>query len=88
MKGKQLVNFLAYLAVGLIAIALILGKLLGWLINPQVLAIMNLVAQIVAYTITAVFAFCFAKSKRNKGWMIAYLVFVVVIIVFTIINFV
>lgn len=88
MKGKQLINLLSYIAVALIAVALILGKLLGWLINPQVLAIMNLVAQIVAYTITAIFAFNYAKSKRNMGWMIAYIVFVIAIIVFTILNFV
>ena len=82
MKGKQFVNFLAYISIALIAIALFVGKILGWLISPNVVNVLNLVAQIIAYTITAVYAFMFAKSKRSIGWMIAYIIFVIVIIVF------
>ena len=82
MKGKQFVNFLAYISISLIAIALFVGKILGWLISPNVVNVLNLVAQIIAYTITAVYAFMFAKSKRSIGWMVAYIIFVVVIIVF------
>lgn len=86
MKGKGFVNFVAYISIGLIAVALILGELLGWLINPSVLAVMNLIAQAIAYTITAVFAFFFAKSKKNIGWMVAYVIFVVAIIIFLVMG--
>ena len=86
MKGKQIVNFMAYISVALIAIVLILGKLLGWLINPNVLNLLNVIAQIIAYIITAVYAFSFAKSKKNIAWMIAYVIFVILIIVFTGLN--
>ncbi|MBR6778994.1 MAG: hypothetical protein IKM43_02445 [Clostridia bacterium] len=86
MKGKQVVNFLAYISIAFIALALILGKLLGWLINPNVLNALNLIAQIIAYTITAIYAFSFAKGKKSKGWMIAYVIFVILIVVFTILN--
>lgn len=82
MKGKQFVNFLAYISIALIAVALLVGKILGWLISPNIINILNLVAQIIAYTITAVYAFMFAKSKRWIGWMVAYIIFVIVIIVF------
>jgi len=82
MKGKQFVNFLAYISIALIAIALLVGKILGWLISPNVVNVLNLVAQIIAYTITAVYAFMYAKSKRSIGWMVAYIIFVIVIIVF------
>ena len=82
MKGKQFVNFLAYISIALIATALLVGKILGWLISPNVVNILNLVAQIIAYTITAVYAFMYAKSKRSIGWMVAYIIFVIVIIVF------
>ena len=61
-----------------------LGKILGWLISPDVVNILNLIAQIIAYTITAVYAFMYAKSKRSIGWMVAYIIFVVVIIIFMI----
>ena len=87
MKGKQIVNFFAYISIALIATVSIVGGLLGWLISADVLNILTLVAQIIAYLITAVFAFFFAKSKRSIGWMVAYIIFVIVIIVFTAINF-
>ncbi|MFQ6752478.1 MAG: hypothetical protein ACLRFL_02830 [Clostridia bacterium] len=87
MKGKSFVSFLSYIAIALIAVSLVLGKLLGWLVHPNVLNALILVAQIVAYTITAVYAFSFARSKKSMGWMIAYIIFVILIIVFTGLNF-
>lgn len=87
MKGKSIVNFLAYISIGLIAVVLVVGKLLGWLVNPNFLNVLNLIAQIIAYVITAVFGFFFAKSKKKMGWMVAYIIFVVIIIVFTGFNF-
>ena len=82
MKGKQFVNFLSYISIALIAVALFVGEILGWLISPDVVNVLNLIAQIIAYTITAVYAFMYAKSKRSMGWMVAYIIFVIVIIVF------
>lgn len=87
MKGKSIVNFLAYISIALIAVVLVVGKLLGWLINDNILNVLNLIAQIIAYVITAVFAFSFAKSKKKIGWMVAYIIFIVIIIVFTGFNF-
>ena len=87
MNGKQIVNFMAYISVALIAVVLVVGKLLDWLVNANILNLLNLIAQIIAYIITAVYAFCFAKSKRNIGWMIAYIVFIVLILVFVGIQF-
>ena len=87
MKGKQIINFLAYISIALIAVVLVVGKVLGWLINDNILNALNTVAQVIAYTITAVYGFMFAKSKRSMGWMVAYIIFVVVIIVFTCLNF-
>ena len=88
MKGKQFVNFMAYLSIALIAIALILGKILGALgVSATVVSAMDLIAKIIAYTITAVYAFMYAKSKRHIGWMIAYIIFVVAIIVFLVLGF-
>jgi len=88
MKGKQFVNLLAYLSIALIAVALILGKVLGALgVSASVVVAMDLIAKIIAYTITAVYAFFYAKSKRHIGWMIAYIIFVVAIIVFIVLGF-
>lgn len=88
MKGKSFINFVAYIAIAFIALALIMGKLLGWLINPNILSALNLIAQIIAYSITAIFAFFFAKSKKSIGWMIAYIIFVIAIIIFLILGYV
>lgn len=87
MKGNSVVNFLSYIAIAFIAVALILSKLLGWLVNPSIAHALNLIAQIIAYVITAVFAFRFAKSKKSIGWMVAFIAFVIIIIVFLILSF-
>jgi len=89
MKGKQFVNLMAYIAIALIAIALILGKILGFWFDSgsAVIVAMDLIAKCIAYTITAVYAFMYAKSKKSIGWMIAYIVFVIAIIAFMILGF-
>jgi len=87
MKGKQIINLLAYISIALIAITLLVGKTLDWLIDDSILNIINLIAQIIAYTITAVYGFMFAKSQRKIGWMVAYIIFVIAIIVYAVLNF-
>ncbi len=88
MKGKTFVNFMGYIATGLIAVALILSKILGVLdVGARIVSVMIDVSRIIAYAFTAVFAFNYAKSKKNIGWMIAYIVFVVAIIVFFVLGY-
>ena len=84
MKGKQIVHFLAYISIALIAVALFLSKVFVNVFNDAFIDALELIAQIIAYTITAVYAFMFAKSKRSIGWMVAYIIFVIAIIVFLI----
>lgn len=86
MKSNSFLNALAYFAVALIAISLTLASVLGWLINESVIGILMSVAQIIAYIITAIFGFFYAKSKKTIGWMVAYIIFLVLIIVFTGLN--
>ena len=87
MKGKGFVNFMAYLAVAFIAVALILGKILGAVgLSSTVVGALNLIAQIIAYAITAVYAFAYAKSRKSIGWMVAYIIFVVAIIIFLVLG--
>jgi hypothetical protein len=87
MKGKSFVNFMAYLAIAFIAVALLLGKILGAVgLSSTVVGALNLIAQIIAYTITAVFAFAYAKSRKHIAWMICYIIFVIAIIVFLVLG--
>lgn len=87
MKGKGFVNLLAYFAVAFIAVALILTKIFSSF--PKLIAVteaLTLVAQVIAYSITAVYAFYYAKSKKHIAWMIAYILFVIAIIVFFVLG--
>ncbi len=88
MKGKGFVNFLAYIAIAFVAVALFLSKVFYWALGSgsPVVTAMTLIAQIIAYSITAVFAFFYAKSRKSIGWMIAFIIFVIIIIVFMILN--
>ena len=87
MKGKSFVSFLSYIAIAFIAIALILGKILGAVgLSSTVVGALNLIAQIIAYAITAVYAFAYAKSRKSMGWMVAYIIFVVAIIIFLVLG--
>ena len=87
MKGKSFVSFLSYIAVAFIAIALILGKILSAVgLSSTVVGALNLIAQIIAYAITAVYAFAYAKSRKSIGWMVAYIIFVVAIIIFLVLG--
>ena len=87
MKGKSIVSFLSYIAIAFIAVALILGKILGAVgLSSTVVGALNLIAQIIAYAITAVYAFAYAKSRKSIGWMVAYISFVVAIIIFLVLG--
>lgn len=87
MKGKGFVNFMAYIAIAFIAVALILGKIFSAVgLSSTIIGALNLIAQIIAYTITAVFAFYYAKSRKHIAWMICYIIFVIAIIVFLVLG--
>lgn len=87
MKGKQFVSFLSYIAIAFIAVALILGKIFAAVgLSSSITGALSLIAQVIAYAITAVYAFAFAKSKRSMGWMVAYIIFVIAIIVFLVLG--
>ena len=87
MKGKGFVNFMAYIAIAFIAVALILGKIFAAVgLSSTVVGALNLIAQIIAYAITAVYAFAYAKSRKSIGWMVAYIIFVVAIIIFLVLG--
>ncbi len=88
MKGKGFVNFLSYIAIAFVAVALVLAKIFDtFQLSSNLINAMTLIAQIIAYAITAVFAFYYAKSRKSIGWMIAYVVFVIIIVVFLVLNF-
>lgn len=71
---KRFVNFIAYVALIFVAVALVFVKFI-----PK-LTVLKEVAEIIAYTITAVFAFMYARSKRNP-WVMAFFVIATIVLV-------
>jgi hypothetical protein len=75
---RKIVNFIAFCGVILVALSLTIGKI--W---PSVAYVTNMIAGIIASVIMAISAFYFAKSKRNVGYMIVWIICAVIILVFT-----
>lgn len=80
---RRITNFCAFVAIVLIAVALVLAKIFN---GNQVSSAMTLVANFIAYFIACVCAFFFARSKRHWGYLVAWLVSVILIVVFMFLN--
>ena len=82
INWKQVFNLIAYIAVVLIGIALILGKLISSM------SALEEVGKVLAYIVTAFCAFFYAWKKRNRqnGWV--WLVFWAIGVVMIIISYV
>ena len=75
---KTFINFMAFLAVIFVGIALILKKFL----NPgELTTALETIAQIISYAIVGIYAFSYARSKRNLLFIIIWIVAVVLIII-------
>ena len=79
----KIVNFIAFAGLAIIAVVLILQKinLSGDLMNA-----FRTIGESIAYTVTAISAFFYVRSKRNVWWYVAYTVAVVLVAVFMIIR--
>ena len=80
--GKFL-NILAYVSIVLVAVALVISKILGWAkAGEDIASAMQLVANILAYFITAIAAFYYVRNKKNVWVTVVYIVSLILIIVF------
>ena len=79
----KIVNFIAFAGLIIVAVVLILQKinLSGDLLNA-----FRTIGESIAYSITAISAFFYVKSKRNVWWYVAYAVAVVLVLIFMIIR--
>lgn len=73
----------AYIAIGCIAIALLLSAIFG---SKNIANAFHLVGEAIAYVVTIVVAGMWVKHKSHVGWLICYVVFTVSIIVLYVIN--
>ncbi len=86
MNSKRIVNILAYCSVMLVAVAMLLRffdlKVFGW--GGTLANICNQVAFWTGLVVTCSCAGIYASSKRNGTYMLAFVVAVLVIIIFAI----
>ena len=73
---KSIINLLAFVAILCIALAITIGK-----IFPSLSWAFGLVAEVIAYSITATLAFKFARSRGHWAYFVIWIIAVVLIIV-------
>lgn len=79
----KIINFVAFAGLVIVAIVLILQKIN---ITGSLTHAFALIGESIAYTITAISAFFYVKSKRNVWWYVAYTVAIVLVLIFMIIR--
>lgn len=77
---KKVINFFAYLAIIFVAVAITLGTV--W----SDVAVLRRIGEIIAYVITGISAFYYARSKQNPGFMIAYVVASILIVLMLVLG--
>lgn len=75
---KSVMNLMAFVAIVLIAVSLILSKLN---IASSVNSACTIIANVIAYIMVAIASFYFVRSRRGIGYLITWIVCVVVIVV-------
>lgn len=76
LNFQKFFNLLAFIAVIGVAVALTVGK-----IFPQLGGALQIVAQFIAYIVTAISAFYYIRPKKNIVYLISYIVACVLIVV-------
>lgn len=81
----KVIEFSAYIAIGCIAIALLLSAIFG---SKTIANAFRYVGEAIAYIVAIVVAGLWVKRKTHLAWLICYIVFTVSIIVLYIVNIV
>lgn len=81
IEFKKFLNLLAFIAVIAVAVALLIGRF----VSGDITAALNLVAQCIAYLVTAIYALYYVLAQRNTVITIIYFVAIIAIIVLLVI---
>ncbi len=81
----KVINFIAFVGLTIIAVVLIMQKIFASS-DSSFLGALRVIGESIAYTITAISAFFFVRSKRNVWWYVAYTIAAVLVVVFVIIR--
>lgn len=77
---KKVVNFFAYVAIIFVAIAITLGTI--W----DDIAVLRHIGEIIAYVITGISAFYFARSKQSIWYMVVFIVASILIVLMLVLG--
>lgn len=80
----KVINAIAFVGLTLVAIVLILQKIFAG--DGAFISALRTVGESIAYSITAISAFFYVRTKRNVWWYVAYTVAVVLVVIFVIIR--
>lgn len=81
MSWRGFLNLISFIAIVCIGLALLIGKIGGGNLSST----LRLIAEILAYSVTAVSAFYFAYYRRHWAYYLIWVICVVLIVVFMII---
>ncbi len=83
-RRTNILNVLAYVSVICVGVALLIAWILGRFNGTATVAsALNIIAECLAYIVVACYSFSFARAK-GIWWLIAWVVAVVLIVVFKI----
>lgn len=83
---SRVLEFIAYIGTGCIAIALLMVAIFKG--NGRVSNAFSSVGQAIAYIITMIVACSWVKKQKHVAWLICYVVFVVAILVLYVLGIV
>jgi 23S rRNA pseudouridine1911/1915/1917 synthase len=87
LNFKRFINFVAFLATCLIAVALVVQVILGYVgVEASIIGAMRLIGEIIAYLITVIAAFSYIRTKKSPVWSIVYAICATVIVVLLILR--
>ncbi|MDD3232136.1 MAG: hypothetical protein PHV79_03750 [Clostridia bacterium] len=84
---KKFINMLAFIGIVAVAAVLLLRLFLGEIfkVNSEVVNAIGLIAQCIAYLVTAVYAYFFIRN-RGPAFIITYVIAVILIIILVAVN--
>lgn len=80
----KIINCIAFIGLIMVAIVLVLQKIFSG--DGSFISALRVIGESIAYTITAISAFFYVRTKRNVWWYVGYTAAVILVVVFIIIR--
>lgn len=82
LKMKQFFNALAFVALAISGLALVISTILGRLnVAQDVVSILKNISYCLAFVVTAISAYRYVKTKRSTAWLVIYILCVIFVVV-------